>query len=53
MKAALFAESGRIKIIKVTDGRGVDVAIKPLGVQSTLESCFRVPKLGETRGTVS
>lgn len=38
------------EILKMTDGRGVDVAIEALGLQDTFESCLRVVKPG---GTVS
>lgn len=33
-------------IMKLTDGRGVDVAIEALGTQSTFESCLRVLRPG-------
>ncbi len=36
------------EIMRVTDGRGVDVAIEALGLQSTFESCLRVLKPGGT-----
>ncbi|MFT5467772.1 MAG: alcohol dehydrogenase [Verrucomicrobiales bacterium] len=36
------------EIMKVTNGRGVDVAIEALGTQSTFESCLRVLKPGGT-----
>ena len=36
------------EIMKVTNGRGVDVAIEALGLQSTFESCLRVLKPGGT-----
>ncbi len=36
------------EIMKVTEGRGVDVAIESLGLQSTFESCLRVLKPGGT-----
>lgn len=36
------------EIMKVTSGRGVDVAIEALGLQSTFESCLRVLKPGGT-----
>jgi len=35
-------------IMRVTNGRGVDVAIEALGLQSTFESCLRVLKPGGT-----
>jgi threonine dehydrogenase-like Zn-dependent dehydrogenase len=38
------------EIMKITDGRGVDVAIEALGTQSTFESALRVIRPG---GTVS
>jgi len=38
------------EILRLTDGRGVDVAIEALGLQDTFESCLRVVKPG---GTVS
>ncbi|MEW5423634.1 NAD(P)-dependent alcohol dehydrogenase [Amorphus sp. 3PC139-8] len=34
------------EIMKITDGRGVDVAIEALGTQGTFESCLRVLKPG-------
>ncbi|MCL4107862.1 UNVERIFIED_CONTAM: hypothetical protein GTU68_001179 [Idotea baltica] len=36
------------EIMKITNGRGVDVAIEALGTQSTFESCLRVLKPGGT-----
>lgn len=36
------------EIMKITDGRGVDVAIEALGLQSTFENCLRVLKPGGT-----
>lgn len=36
------------EIMKITDGRGVDVAIEALGLQQTFESCLRVLKPGGT-----
>lgn len=36
------------EILKLTGGRGVDVAIEALGLQSTFESCLRVLKPGGT-----
>lgn len=38
------------RIMELTDGRGVDVAIEALGTQQTFEACLRVAKPG---GTVS
>ncbi len=38
------------EILRLTDGRGVDVAIEALGLQETFERCLRVIKPG---GTVS
>lgn len=38
------------EIMQITGGRGVDVAVEALGRQATLDSCFRVTRLG---GTVS
>ncbi len=34
------------EIMKLTDGRGVDVAVEALGAQATFESCLRVLKPG-------
>ena len=34
------------EILRLTDGRGVDVAIEALGTQQTFESCLRVVKPG-------
>ena len=34
------------EIMKITDGRGVDVAIEALGTQATFESCLRVLRPG-------
>jgi threonine dehydrogenase-like Zn-dependent dehydrogenase len=34
------------EIMRLTGGRGVDVAIEALGIQQTFESCFRVLKPG-------
>lgn len=34
------------EIMKITDGKGVDVAIEALGTQQTFESCLRVLKPG-------
>ncbi|MGQ0578734.1 MAG: NAD(P)-dependent alcohol dehydrogenase [Betaproteobacteria bacterium] len=34
------------EIMRLTDGRGVDVAIEALGTQQTFESCLRVLKAG-------
>ncbi|HEX7008218.1 MAG TPA: zinc-binding dehydrogenase, partial [Alphaproteobacteria bacterium] len=36
------------EILRLTDGRGVDVAIEALGTQSTFESCLRVLRPGGT-----
>jgi len=36
------------KIMRITKGRGVDVAIEALGLQSTFESCLKVLKPGGT-----
>lgn len=36
------------EIMRITDGRGVDVAIEALGLQSTFESCLKVLKPGGT-----
>ena len=36
------------EIMNLTDGRGVDVAIEALGLQSTFESCLKVLKPGGT-----
>ncbi len=36
------------EIMKITDGRGVDVAIEALGLQATFEACLRVLKPGGT-----
>ena len=36
------------EILRITDGRGVDVAIEALGLQQTFESCLRVLKPGGT-----
>jgi alcohol dehydrogenase len=36
------------EILRLTDGRGVDVAIEALGTQQTFESCMRVLKPGGT-----
>ena len=36
------------EIMRLTDGRGVDVAIEALGLQSTFENCLRVLKPGGT-----
>lgn len=36
------------EIMRITDGRGVDVAIEALGMQSTFESCLKVLKPGGT-----
>ncbi|MDZ4843130.1 MAG: NAD(P)-dependent alcohol dehydrogenase [Hyphomicrobium aestuarii] len=36
------------EILKITDGRGVDVAIEALGTQATFEACLRVLRPGGT-----
>ena len=36
------------EIMKITEGRGVDVAIEALGLQETFEACLRVLKPGGT-----
>jgi alcohol dehydrogenase len=36
------------EILRLTDGRGVDVAIEALGLQSTFEACLRVLRPGGT-----
>lgn len=36
------------EIMKLTDGRGVDVAVEALGTQATFESCLRVLRPGGT-----
>ncbi len=36
------------EIMRLTEGRGVDVAIEALGIQQTFESCFKVLKPGGT-----
>jgi threonine dehydrogenase-like Zn-dependent dehydrogenase len=36
------------EIMRITDGRGVDVAIEALGTQTTFESCLRVLRPGGT-----
>jgi threonine dehydrogenase-like Zn-dependent dehydrogenase len=38
------------KIMELTNGRGVDIAVEALGRQATLDSCFAVTRFG---GTVS
>lgn len=43
-------ESGVEEILKLTGGKGVDVAVEALGHQATLESAMRVTRFG---GTVS
>lgn len=37
-----------VEILRITDGRGVDVAIEALGTQMTFESCLRVLRPGGT-----
>ena len=36
------------EIMRLTDGRGVDVAIEALGTQQTFEACLRVLRPGGT-----
>ena len=36
------------EILRITDGRGVDVAIEALGTQATFEACLRVLRPGGT-----
>ena len=36
------------EIMRLTDGRGVDVAIEALGTQATFEACLRVLRPGGT-----
>jgi threonine dehydrogenase-like Zn-dependent dehydrogenase len=36
------------EVLRLTDGRGVDVAIEALGLQSTFEACLRVLRPGGT-----
>jgi threonine dehydrogenase-like Zn-dependent dehydrogenase len=36
------------EILRLTDGRGVDVAIEALGIQATFEACLRVLRPGGT-----
>ena len=36
------------EILRITEGRGVDVAIEALGMQSTFEACLRVLRPGGT-----
>ena len=44
-----FGKSDPVEeIMRLTDGRGVDVAIEALGLPSTFESCLRVLKPGGT-----
>jgi threonine dehydrogenase-like Zn-dependent dehydrogenase len=44
-----FRESDPVEaILRLTDGRGVDVAIEALGTQNTFESCLRVLRPGGT-----
>lgn len=42
------AEDAVTRILALTEGRGVDVAIEALGTQTTFESCLRVLKPGGT-----
>jgi len=46
----LAPETAVDEILRLTNGRGVDVAVEALGKQQTFESCCRVVRLG---GTVS
>lgn len=41
-----------VEILKITDGRGVDVSIEPLGTQQTFESCLRSLKPGGTMSSL-
>ena len=44
-----FSRADPVKeIMRITDGRGVDVAIESLGTQATFESCLRVLRPGGT-----
>ena len=44
-----FAQADPVEeIMRLTDGRGVDVAIEALGTQQTFESCLRVLRPGGT-----
>ena len=36
------------EIMRITEGRGVDVAIEALGTQATFEACLRVLRPGGT-----
>jgi threonine dehydrogenase-like Zn-dependent dehydrogenase len=40
------------EILRLTDGRGVDVAIEALGTQGTFESCLKVLRPGGTLSTL-
>lgn len=46
----LAPEGAADEIMRLTGGRGVDVAVEALGRQATLDNCFRVVRFG---GTVS
>jgi alcohol dehydrogenase len=44
-----FSKSDPVEeILRLTDGRGVDVAVEALGLQSTFEACLRVLRPGGT-----
>jgi alcohol dehydrogenase len=44
-----FRQTDPVKeILRITDGRGVDVAIEALGTQATFEACLRVLRPGGT-----
>jgi threonine dehydrogenase-like Zn-dependent dehydrogenase len=44
-----FSETSPVEeIMRITDGRGVDVAIEALGTQATFEACLRVLRPGGT-----
>jgi threonine dehydrogenase-like Zn-dependent dehydrogenase len=52
MGADVVIDSSRVdpveEILRLTDGRGVDVAIEALGTQATFEACLRVLRPGGT-----
>ena len=52
MGADLVIDSSKVdpvqEILRLTDGRGVDVAIEALGLQATFEACLRVLRPGGT-----
>jgi threonine dehydrogenase-like Zn-dependent dehydrogenase len=52
MGADHVVDSSRVdpveEILRLTDGRGVDVAIEALGIQQTFEACLRVLRPGGT-----